>query len=94
MLKIDHKNNLNFGGFFALYDGEKAGTLQYEWRNALTFNIVHTEVDPKFGGKSIGKDLVSAAVEFARKEGKKITATCSFAKSVLQKDDSVQDVYL
>ena len=71
MLDIIQNNGEKFGEFSANYDGESAGVLQYEWKDENTFNIVHTEVDENFGGKGIGKHLVTAAVDYARKEGKK-----------------------
>ena len=92
MLKIEQKNNINFGEFFAEYDSEKAGLLRYDWINELSFNINHTEVNPKFEGKGIGKHLVSAAVDYAREENRKIKATCPFAKAVLEKDENSKDV--
>lgn len=94
MLKIEQQNNSNSGKFLPVYDGENAGVMQYEWINDSTFNISHTEVDKKFSGKGIGKSLVDEAVKFARNDNKKIAATCSFAKSILEKDDSVKDIYL
>ena len=94
MTNIIQNNGEKFGEFSATHDGERAGVLQYEWIDENTFNIVHTEVDEHFGGKGIGKHLVSAAVEFARNEGKKIKATCNFSKSVLEKDESVKDVFI
>lgn len=94
MLQIEHKNNQNFGEFYARYDGEIAGLMQYEWQNFLTFIIVHTEVESKFEGKGIGKHLLAAAVDFARKEGKKIKASCPFAKSLLEKDETVNNVFI
>ncbi len=93
MTEIIQNNGEKFGEFNANYDGENAGLLQYEWKDDNTFNIVHTEVDENFGGKGIGKHLVSAAVDYARKEGKKMEATCTFAHSVLEKDASVKDVF-
>ncbi|SFH96864.1 GNAT family N-acetyltransferase [Halpernia frigidisoli] len=93
MVEIEQKNNLNFGEFFIVKQGKNVGKMQYEWSNPLTFNIVHTEVDPEFEGQGFGKKLVNAAVDFARKEGKTIKATCSYAHSVLSKDDSVEDVF-
>lgn len=93
MAEITQNNGEKFGEFSARYDGEKAGVLQYEWMDENTFNISHTEVEDHFEGKGIGKDLVTSAVEFARKDGKKIRATCPFAKSVLEKDASTHDVF-
>ncbi len=93
MTEITQNNGEKFGEFSAHYDGENAGVLQYEWKDENTFNIVHTEVSDHFEGKGIGKHLVSAAVDYARNEGKKMEATCTFAHSVLTKDDSVNDVF-
>lgn len=93
MTDITQNNGEKFGEFSASYEGQSGGVLQYEWKDENTFNIVHTEVDENFGGKGIGKHLISAAVEYARKEGKKIEATCPFAHSVLEKDDSVKDIF-
>ena len=94
MTTITQNNGEKFGEFSANYDGESAGMLQYEWLDENTFNIVHTEVDEHFSGKGIGTDLVSHAVDYARQNNLKIKATCSFAKSVLEKDDSVKDVFM
>ena len=93
MIEITQNDGEKFGEFSAHYDGENAGVLQYEWKDENTFNIVHTEVSDHFEGKGIGKHLVSAAVDYARTEGKKMEATCTFAHSVLTKDDSVNDVF-
>ncbi|WP_256083401.1 N-acetyltransferase, partial [Staphylococcus aureus] len=47
-----------------------------------------------FGGQGVGKKLVKAVVEHARENHLKIIASCSFAKHMLEKEDSYQDVYL
>ena len=93
MIDITQNNGEKFGEFSANYEGQNAGVLQYEWKDDDTFIIVHTEVEDHFEGKGLGKHLVSAAVEYARKEGKKMEATCTFAHSVLEKDESVKDVF-
>ena len=93
MIEITQNNGEKFGEFSANYDNDNAGVLQYDWKNENTFNILHTEVKDGFEGKGIGKHLVSAAVDYARKEEKKIEATCTFAHSVLTKDASVHDIF-
>lgn len=93
MAEIIQNNGEKFGEFSARYEDQSAGILQYEWIDENTFNIVHTEVEDHFEGKGIGTDLVNSAVDFARKEGKKIKATCPFAKSVLEEDASAHDVF-
>lgn len=93
MLEITQNNNENFGEFTATFENQAAGILKYQWKNHTTFNIVHTEVDQKFGGKGIGKQLVKAAVEYARKNDKKIIASCSYAHAVLEKDGSLSGIF-
>ncbi|WP_413487070.1 GNAT family N-acetyltransferase [Staphylococcus pasteuri] len=57
-------------------------------------DIDHTGVSDELGGQGLGKKLVYQVVDYARKNNLKIIASCPFAKYVLEKDDSVQDVYL
>lgn len=43
--------------------------------------IDHTEVDDSLRGQGIAAKLVEAAVEEIKAQGKKVDATCSYAKS-------------
>ncbi len=54
--------------------------------------ISHTEVDGSLKGKGVGKQLVSAAVAYARKNNIKIVPLCPFARSVFQKTPDYNDV--
>lgn len=82
------------GNNFELFvDGKKAGLMNFQTRENGDLNIVHTEVDDEFGGQGLGKELVDAAVNLARTSQKKLTSSCSYAKSVLEKDADVADVY-
>ncbi len=74
-------------------DGNSVGKMQYRWLNKSKFDIFHTEVDKEFEGEGHGTDLLEAAVKYARDNKKKISATCSFAKGVLEGDSSYTDVY-
>ena len=56
------------------------------------FIIEHTEVSPDFNGKGVGKKMVLAAVDFARKENKKIIPLCPFAKATFDKNEELRDV--
>ncbi|MGV3244928.1 GNAT family N-acetyltransferase [Staphylococcus sp. 11261D007BR] len=55
--------------------------------------IDHTEVGESLRGQGVGKQLVEAAVDYARKEGIKIHATCPFAKGVLEENEAYHDVF-
>jgi predicted GNAT family acetyltransferase len=54
--------------------------------------IEHTVVNPGNEGKGLGKQLVNAAVDFARKNNYKILPLCPYAKVVLEKSESYADV--
>ena len=80
-------------GAFEAFEGEtKAGEMTYTWAGEDKIIIDHTDVDPDFGGKGVGKSMVLAAVEFARGKGIRIMPLCPFAKSVFDKNEDLKDV--
>jgi predicted GNAT family acetyltransferase len=54
--------------------------------------INHTQVFDGYEGQGIARQMVMAAVDFARKEGRKIMPVCSYAKAVLTRTDEYHDV--
>lgn len=80
-------------GRFTLYDhGQFAGEMSFTWAGQNKFIIDHTEVNPEFGGKGIGRKLVDKAVEFARQNNVKIIPLCPYATNVFRKHSELQDV--
>ena len=65
----------------------------YHFIDINTFVITHTEVEEILEGKGIGRQLVAAAVDYARKHSYKIKAICPFAKKVLDRSPEYADVY-
>lgn len=55
--------------------------------------IDHTEVGASLRGQGVGKQLVQAAVDYARENNIKIHATCPFTKGVLEETKEYQDVF-
>jgi len=91
-MTITQNNGEKKGVFIATEDGVQAGEMTYSWAGTDKFIIDHTEVDPSFGGKGVGKQLVMAAVEYAREKGIKILPLCPFAKKVFDKTPEIADV--
>ena len=89
---INHITEENKGYFQAMEDGTEAGRMTYVWAGEHKFIIDHTEVNPDYGGRGIGKQLLMEAVAFARDCQVKILPLCPFAKSVFEKDASIGDV--
>lgn len=92
MTEVKQSNDEKHGSFEAFIDGNHAGLMTYTWAGDERFIIDHTEVEETYNGKGVGKEMVLAAVDFARKEGKKVIALCPFAKATFQKNEDLQDV--
>ncbi|WP_370900319.1 GNAT family N-acetyltransferase [Chryseobacterium gossypii] len=92
MIEVKQTNGEKHGDFEAFIHGNRAGLMTYTWAGNERFIIDHTEVDENYNGRGVGKEMVLAAVDFARKEGKKIIALCPFAKATFQKNKDIQDV--
>ncbi len=91
-MEVQQTNNETRGFFTAFIDGSKAGLMTYTWAGLEKFIIDHTEVDAAFGGKGVGKEMVLAAVKFARENQLKIIPLCPFAAAVFKKNPDIQDV--
>lgn len=80
------------GIFEAYEEDKKAGAMTYVKNQANIMIIDHTEVDPAFGGKGIGKQLVNAAVAYARAKQMKIMPLCPFANKVMTRSEEYADI--
>lgn len=80
-------------GAFEAFEGDaKAGEMTYTWAGNDKIIIDHTDVDPEFGGKGVGKAMLMAVVDFAREKNIKILPLCPFAKSVFDKHPELKDM--
>jgi len=92
MMEIIHTEDEK-KGFFNIVDNEiEAGLITYTWINSQSFSIDHTEVNPNYEGKGIGKKLVMAVVEYAREKNCKIVPLCGFAKTMFERIPEIRDV--
>lgn len=91
-MEITQQNEEKRGTFTATEDGTEAGHITYTWAGDDKFIIDHTDVDPAFKGKNVGKQLVLKAVDYARENKLKIMPLCPFAKSVFDRNVDLQDV--
>lgn len=89
---INHHDNEKNGAFVAEEEGQEMGSMTYVWAGSDRFIIDHTEVGEAFGGRGVGRELLLAAVDFARQEKKKILPLCPFAKAQIQKAPELHDV--
>ena len=84
------------GGVITLKnESEEVGRLTYtifpeENKLIISFVLVH----PQFEGRGMGKFLVEHAIQFARENNLKIYPHCSYARSVMNLMNDVEDILL
>ena len=87
-LHLSEKN-----GYFYIEDqGIILAQMTFIFAGSERMIIDHTEVQPANEGKGYGKQMVSAAVDFAREKHIKILPLCPFAKSVFDRTPEFRDV--
>ena len=92
-MNIQHKTNAEGGHFFYEEGGKELAGIYYSSNGDKHINIDHTIVDDSLAGKGVGKILLEATVDFARKNGLSITPICPYAKHVMDKNaETYKDV--
>ncbi len=89
-LFIKEQNNKGFA--MAREKGKRAGIMTYSIPHSDFIIIDHTEVEPEYKGKSVGKKLLYKIVEMAREKNIKILPLCPFANAMFKKINDIQDV--
>lgn len=91
-MDISHEDNGKKGMFFIKNDNEIRAALTYTYAGNDKVILDHTEVDDSLRGQNIGLKLVTASVEFMRKNKLKAIPLCPFANSVFKKHSDYSDV--
>ncbi len=91
-MNIQHKSGDTKGEFYLEKEGEVKAKMTYSKLGNTQIIIDHTEVSDDLRGENVGKNLVETAVQFARDHDLKILPLCPFAKAMIEKDESMQDV--
>ncbi len=91
-MEITIKERDSKGFAMAREDGKRAGMMTYSIASEELIIIDHTEVEPEFKGKNIGKLLLYKIVEMARERNVKILPLCPYANAMFKKLDDIQDV--
>lgn len=97
MNTILHQQTGDLGRFYiphATAEDQTLGLLEYAYKGSdrHTMVILHAEVHESLRGTGSGRQLVIAAVDWARAHDLKIIPLCPFAKSVFQRDPTLHDV--
>lgn len=78
-------------GLLLRKQGEEIGRLDF-FRENGRMRIDYVGVDPQYRGQGLAKQLVDAAVVWAREENWKIVPICPYARAVLLRDKAAADV--
>ncbi|NVK26972.1 MAG: N-acetyltransferase [Flavobacteriia bacterium] len=92
MAEIKEEHHEKGGRWYVEEAGKTIAEMTYINSGNTRFIIDHTEVDESLRGQGVGYDMVSKAVERARKFKLKILPLCPFAKSVFDKKTEYADV--
>jgi predicted GNAT family acetyltransferase len=92
MMKIQHEEDGMRGAFIAFSDDEQAGLISYLRSANGNMHLMHTEVEDKFRGQSVGKNILLEIVNYARKNSIKITPVCPFTVSMFRRTAEIRDV--
>ena len=76
--------------FTTRLDGHEAELLYRLQQGRLT--IDHTGVPEAIGGKGVAGELVKAALEYARAEGLRVVAACSYSAAYVQRHPEYADL--
>lgn len=68
-------------------NGKEVGEICFPETEKGIYDINHTFVDSSMQGKGIAGQLVALAIEEIKRKGGKITASCSYAKRYMEKNN-------
>lgn len=91
-MNIGHIEHGSKGAFIVKENNERLAEMTYSRAGDSLMIIDHTEVSDALRGKGAGKQLVSAAVNYAREKKIKILPLCPFARAVFDKTPAFSDV--
>jgi predicted GNAT family acetyltransferase len=91
-MEIIHQQDEKGGAFIAMENGERAGEMTYIFSGEGKWVIDHTETNPAYRGRGIGRSLLDQLIAFARLHAIRIIPVCPFARGQFQKDKTIQDI--
>jgi uncharacterized protein len=92
MMDVRFEENASKGAFFMTENNQRLAEMTFSKAGEKLIIIDHSDVSDQLRGQGAGKQLVEAAVVYAREKNLKILPLCPFAKSVFVKTPEFQDV--
>ena len=92
MITIRHTETERNGIFESWQEGVQVGEMTYQRPTPQRMVINHTRVFESFEGRGIARQMVLAAVDFARANSRQIVPVCSYARALLTRTDEYKDI--
>jgi uncharacterized protein len=89
---IQHKVHGDTGVFFLEKGSARIAEMTYQRLGESRILVDHTFVDPALRGQGVARQLLDAAVAWARRNNVKLSASCSYVVAQLARDKSLADV--
>ncbi len=88
---VEVRNNESESQYEIFLDGLRIGLLQYSV-TGKTVTTPHTEIDPAFGGRGLGKALVTSALDEFRDGGLFVNPSCPFVRNFIRDNPAYHDL--
>ena len=92
--RIEHLENGHRGAFYIEQQGRRIAELTYGRANDSVIIIDHTEVEPSLRGKGVARNLLDAAVAWARENHLKVDVICPSVLDYIAKHPEYSDLLL
>lgn len=93
-MEIELKSQYGSQYFEATEEGKDIGEVTFRLdESGKHLTITHVGVDPQYRGGGRAKELVMYVVDYARRNGMKITPVCSYARAIFTRHaEELKDV--
>lgn len=89
---IRHEQSPHGGAFVMEKQGRRVGEMTYRRLDDSRILVDHTYVNPVLRGQGVARQLLDAAVAWARGNGIRMEASCSYVVVQFARDPSLRDV--
>ncbi len=90
-MRIEIADDIDSRRYVIRMAGKRAGLLQYRLHPEL-IELVHTEIYEEFEGRGLGGQLISFALQDARKRGLAVLPFCPFVNDYIQRHRQYADL--
>jgi uncharacterized protein len=92
MAEVKQTEKEGRGRFFIEENGKKIAVMTYMAAEPGVITIDHTVVDESQEGRGLGRQLMTAVTDYARKNSLKIDPVCVYANKVMEKVPEYHDL--